>query len=117
MVEFDAEFAGRYFAAVTAHAPVGKPTRRRGRVAFETRYGHKPLIVLQYLMTAMNAHIDLDLAVVTEEIIVSRTASPCETSTTTSSPSTQVLAPCGSPVSSKTIEKISPVFSINSENC
>ena len=68
MVEFDAEFAGRYLNAVIAHwDPVGKPTRV-WQSGFKTRDGHKPLTILQYLLTAMNAHIDLDLAVVTAEI-------------------------------------------------
>jgi hypothetical protein len=67
MVEFDVTFARRYFDAVNAQRDGGTPTQV-WQTAFKNRDGRKRLIILQQLMTAMNAHIDLDLGVVTATI-------------------------------------------------
>lgn len=65
MVRIDEIFANRYFEAVNAHRDsTGTPTQV-WQVAFRDKDGHKPLIILQHLMTAMNAHINLDLGVIT----------------------------------------------------
>jgi hypothetical protein len=67
MVCFDQVFAGRYFDAVKTHRNGGTPTQVWQK-AFEDHDGEKPLIILQHLLTAMNAHIDLDLGVTTAKI-------------------------------------------------
>jgi len=62
---FDALFANRYFAAYAAFRSGGALTKS-WRVAFDsTRSGN--LIILQDLLVAINAHINLDLGVVTGE--------------------------------------------------
>jgi Family of unknown function (DUF5995) len=65
MVRIDKIFAGRYFDAVEAYRHPKKTPTRVWQVAFQNQDGHKPLIILQHLMTAMNAHINLDLGVIT----------------------------------------------------
>ncbi len=66
MVDFDVQFASHYFAAVnTQRTGKGAPPQA-WQVAFDAL--GKPLVVVQHLMAAMNAHIDLDLGVATEEI-------------------------------------------------
>ncbi len=66
MVEFDAKFAKRYFDAVEAHHGGKTKPLQAWQVALEDHA--TPLIVVQHLMMAMNAHIDLDLGIVTQEI-------------------------------------------------
>jgi hypothetical protein len=62
---FDALFANRYFAAYQAFRSGGQLTKS-WQVAFDaTRSGQ--LIILQDLLVAINAHINLDLGVVTGE--------------------------------------------------
>jgi hypothetical protein len=68
MVDFDVAFARHYFDAFDAHRNGKTDPPQAWKVAFEDRDGQNPLIILQQLMTAMNAHIDLDLGVVTDEI-------------------------------------------------
>jgi hypothetical protein len=68
MVDFDVAFASRYFDAVIAHWDPAKTPTRVWRNGFQDHDGKDRLIILQHLMTAMNAHIDLDLGVATEEI-------------------------------------------------
>ena len=60
MSAFDAAFANRYF---TAYESKPAPTRS-WRVTFDA-IDNTPLIVLQNLLLGINAHINLDLAVVT----------------------------------------------------
>ncbi|WP_068166695.1 DUF5995 family protein [Rhodococcus phenolicus] len=57
---FDAAFANRYFSAYESSPP---PTRS-WRVTFDA-IASSPLIVMQNLLLGINAHINLDLAVVT----------------------------------------------------
>lgn len=65
MARFDALFANRYFAAYAAFRSGGQPTKS-WLVAFDgTRSGQ--LIILQDLLVGINAHINLDLGVVTAE--------------------------------------------------
>jgi hypothetical protein len=65
MDTFDALFANRYFAAYDAFRSGGQPTQS-WQVAFNsTRSGQ--LIILQDLLMGINAHINLDLGVVTGE--------------------------------------------------
>jgi hypothetical protein len=67
MVKFDVQFAGHYFAAVKAHRN-GGTIRETWKTAFLDKDGTDPLIILQHLMTAMNAHINLDLCQATAEV-------------------------------------------------
>jgi hypothetical protein len=65
MERFDALFANRYFAAYDAWTSGGKPTQS-WQMAFQgMRSGQ--LIILQDLLVGINAHINLDLGVVTGE--------------------------------------------------
>jgi hypothetical protein len=65
MDRFDALFANRYFAAYEAWTSGGTPTQS-WQVAFQgMRSGQ--LIILQDLLVGINAHINLDLGVVTGE--------------------------------------------------
>src|SRR6185312_479021 len=65
MERFDALFANRYFAAYQAFRSGGQPSKS-WQVAFQsTRSGQ--LIILQDLLMGINAHINLDLGVVTGE--------------------------------------------------
>ncbi len=66
MVRFDVQFAHHYFDAVNAHRDGKESPPQAWQVAFADH--GTPLIVVQHLMTAMNAHIDVDLGVATEEI-------------------------------------------------
>ena len=62
---FDAQFANRYFAAYGAFRTGGQLTKS-WQVAFDsTRSGQ--LIILQDLLVGINAHVNLDLGVVTGE--------------------------------------------------
>lgn len=64
MAQFDAAFANRYFAAYQAYQAGAKPSRS-WQVAFNsTKAGQ---IILQDLLVGINAHINLDLGVVTAE--------------------------------------------------
>src|SRR3954452_14159894 len=65
MERFDALFANRYFAAYQAFCSGGQPSKS-WQVAFQfTQSGQ--LIILQDLLVGINAHINLDLGVVTGE--------------------------------------------------
>jgi len=65
MDRFDAQFANRYFAAYEAWTSGGPPSQC-WQVAFSgMRSGN--LIILQDLLVGINAHINLDLGVVTGE--------------------------------------------------
>jgi hypothetical protein len=65
MDSFDSLFANRYFAAYDAFRAGGQPTKS-WQVAFQgTQSGQ--LIILQDLLVGINAHINLDLGVVTGE--------------------------------------------------
>lgn len=65
MERFDALFASRYFEAYEAFRSGGAPSKA-WQVAFDaTRSGR--LIILQDLLVGINAHINLDLGVVTGE--------------------------------------------------
>ncbi|MBW8876727.1 MAG: hypothetical protein JF614_17320 [Acidobacteria bacterium] len=65
MDRFDALFADRYFAAYDAFRSGGKPSQS-WRVAFDSTQSGR-LIILQDLLVGINAHINLDLGVVTGE--------------------------------------------------
>ncbi|HEX3552004.1 MAG TPA: DUF5995 family protein [Thermoanaerobaculia bacterium] len=65
MDRFDALFANRYFAAYDAFRSGGKPTQS-WQVAFDSTQSGR-LIILQDLLVGINAHINLDLGVVTGE--------------------------------------------------
>jgi hypothetical protein len=65
LARFDALFANRYFAAYQAFTSGGQLTRS-WKVAFEATRSGK-LIILQDLVVGINAHINLDLGVVTGE--------------------------------------------------
>ncbi|HEV7505570.1 MAG TPA: DUF5995 family protein [Thermoanaerobaculia bacterium] len=62
---FDALFANRYFAAYDAFRSGGQPTQS-WQLAFDSTQSGQ-LIILQDLLVAINAHINLDLGVVTGE--------------------------------------------------
>ncbi len=65
MTRFDALFANRYFMAYDAFRAGGKPSKS-WQIAFgATQTGQ--LIILQDLLVGINAHINLDLGVVTGE--------------------------------------------------
>ncbi|HEX4964663.1 MAG TPA: DUF5995 family protein [Thermoanaerobaculia bacterium] len=65
MDRFDALFANRYFTAYEAFRSGGQPTQS-WQLAFDsTKSGN--LIILQDLLVGINAHINLDLGVVTGE--------------------------------------------------
>ena len=66
MGRFVARFAGRYLAPLAA-AHRGEPVPRSWRVAFDaTRRSDR--VILQHLLLGINAHVNLDLAVVAAEI-------------------------------------------------
>lgn len=65
MDRFDALFANRYFAAYRAFRSGGTPSKC-WQVAFQTTQSGQ-LIILQDLLMGINAHINLDLGVVTGE--------------------------------------------------
>jgi Family of unknown function (DUF5995) len=60
-------FADRYFEAFRALVDGGAPTRS-WEVAFRAAQGGRRRMVLQHLLAGMNAHINLDLGIVTAEI-------------------------------------------------
>jgi hypothetical protein len=64
MAQFDAAFANRYFAAYQAFQAGGKPSKS-WQVAFKSTQAGQ--IILQDLLVGINAHINLDLGVVTAE--------------------------------------------------
>ena len=66
MVEFASAFARRYLDAAHARR-AGRPTTNSWATAFDASRRWKP-VVLQHLMLGMNAHINLDLGVVTAEL-------------------------------------------------
>ena len=61
MERVDVAFANRYFDAVHDHIR-GKPATQSWQVAFEAAAQWRP-VVLQHLLIAMNAHINLDLGI------------------------------------------------------
>lgn len=61
MHDLDVAFANRYFEAINRHLQ-GEPPTRSWQVAFEAADRIRP-IVLQHLLVAMNAHINLDLGI------------------------------------------------------
>ncbi|CRK54188.1 conserved hypothetical protein [Rhodococcus sp. RD6.2] len=63
MSGFDASFANRYFAAYETYTSGGTPTRS-WQFAFD-RVRTGKLIILQNLLLGINAHVNLDLGVVT----------------------------------------------------
>lgn len=63
MGRFVERFAGRYLEPLRAHRD-GRPVPRCWRVAFEAGRDH---VILQHLLLGMNAHVNLDLAVVAAE--------------------------------------------------
>jgi hypothetical protein len=65
MDRFDALFANRYFAAYEAFQSGGQPTKS-WQVAFQSTQSGQ-LIILQDLLVGINAHVNLDLGVVTGE--------------------------------------------------
>jgi hypothetical protein len=65
MDRFDALFANRYFAAYEAFRSGGQPSKS-WQVAFDSTQSGR-LIILQDLLVGINAHINLDLGVVTGE--------------------------------------------------
>ena len=64
MEQLDVCFANRYFEAYFAFKS-GQPCSASWRVVFES--SEKPLLVLQHLLTGMNAHINLDLGIAAAE--------------------------------------------------
>ncbi len=66
MSVFVERFAGRYLAPLAAWQ-AGLPVPRSWRVAFRASTG-RDTIILQHLLLGMNAHINLDLAVVAAEV-------------------------------------------------
>ncbi len=65
MCRFVERFAGRYLGPLAAHQ-AGQPVPRSWRVAFQAS-ASRDTITLQHLLLGMNAHINLDLAVVAAE--------------------------------------------------
>jgi hypothetical protein len=63
MGRFVERFAGRYLEPLRAHRE-GRPVPRCWRAAFEAGRDH---LILQHLLLGMNAHVNLDLAVVAAE--------------------------------------------------
>jgi len=66
MERLDVVFANRYLAAVHAHRTGETPTNS-WRVAFAMAPSHRA-VILQHLLLAMNAHINLDLAIAAAEV-------------------------------------------------
>ena len=69
MERFDVTFASRYFAALNAYffPDDYREISRCWRVAFDGTKLPEPIIV-QHLLTGVNAHIDLDLGVAAEQV-------------------------------------------------
>jgi Family of unknown function (DUF5995) len=63
-MRFGVTFARRYFDAVRSHFGVGDDRTRSQvwQIAFETNDSHEP-IILQHMLTAMNAHDTFDLGI------------------------------------------------------
>lgn len=61
MQRVDVAFANRYFDAIDRHVR-GEPATRSWQVAFDAASQWRP-VVLQHLLIAMNAHINLDLGI------------------------------------------------------
>lgn len=69
MERFDVEFAGRYFAALNGHFHPGqyaKPTHS-WQVTFDAVHLDQP-ILLQHMISGVNAHIGLDLGIAAQTI-------------------------------------------------
>src|SRR5215217_6804295 len=66
MCRFVRAFAGRYTGALE-RSRAGQPVPRCWRVAFDA-CGRGDLIVLQHLLLGINAHVNLDLALVAAEM-------------------------------------------------
>jgi hypothetical protein len=66
MCRFVSRFAGRYLGPLRAWS-AGEPVPRSWRVPFEAA-GSDDHVVLQHLLLGINAHVNLDLAVVAAEI-------------------------------------------------
>lgn len=69
MERFDVAFANRYFQALNGHFHRGKypaPTRA-WQVTFDAASNHEP-IILQHMLTGINAHIGLDLGIAAQTI-------------------------------------------------
>lgn len=64
MEQLDVRFANRYFDAYFAYKS-GHPLSGSWRIVFES--SEKPLLVLQHLLSGMNAHINLDLGIAAAE--------------------------------------------------
>lgn len=67
MRRLDTIFANRYFAAYFSHQDQSGIVTQSWGVAFE-RARRRHLMILQQLLLGMNAHIDLDLGIATEEV-------------------------------------------------
>lgn len=69
MERFDVAFAGRYFAALNGYFHPGRfpPAPQSWLVAFDAAVRHDP-IVLQHMLSGINAHIDLDLGIAAHEV-------------------------------------------------
>lgn len=65
MCRFVERFAARYLGPLEGH-PAGGPVPRSWRVAFDSAR-RRDTIVLQHLLLGINAHVNLDLAVVAAE--------------------------------------------------
>jgi Family of unknown function (DUF5995) len=63
---FTTQFANRYFAALTDYKKNGK-TSKSWQVTFNAE-NNPDLLILQHLLLAINAHINLDLGIVAAEI-------------------------------------------------
>jgi hypothetical protein len=62
MDRFDVAFAQRYLAAVDGHEDGGTPLTRSWELAVRAATASRPLI-LQHLLVAINAHVNLDLGI------------------------------------------------------
>ncbi len=62
MERFDISFAHRYLAAVDGHENGGTPLTRSWELALRAATASRPLI-LQHLLVAINAHVNLDLGI------------------------------------------------------
>jgi hypothetical protein len=67
MERFVERFAGRYVAPLEAWR-AGAPVSRSWRVAMEAAAGGNDVVILQHLLLGINAHVNLDLAVVAAEV-------------------------------------------------
>jgi len=67
MEKLDVIFANRYLDAIEAYA-VNKPVSASWEISFKAEKWWSP-IVLQHLLSGMNAHIDLDLGIAAAEVM------------------------------------------------